>query len=131
VIRAILEGVAYSLRDSLTIFEELSIPIASIRLGGGGARSTLWRQIQADVYGRAVDVPTVQEGAAYGAALLAGVGAGSWPSVDAAADSTVRTRIRVTPDPAGARLLNAHYRQYRAMYEAWQTIARGSLGGLT
>lgn len=131
VIRAILEGVAYSLRDSLTIFEELAIPIASIRLGGGGARSALWRQIQADVYGRPVDVPAVQEGAAYGAALLAGVGAGAWPSVDAAADSSVRTRARMNPDPASARLLNARYRQYRAMYEAWQTIARDSLGGLT
>ena len=52
VIRAVMEGVAFSLRDSLTIFAELDVPVEKIRLGGGGARSPLWRQIQADVYGQ-------------------------------------------------------------------------------
>jgi xylulokinase len=76
VIRAILEGVAFSLKDTLTIFKELGIPVRAIRVGGGGARSPLWRQIQADVYGQAVETVQAEEGAAYGAALLAGVGAG-------------------------------------------------------
>jgi xylulokinase len=67
IIRAVLEGVAFSLRDTLTIFDELQVPVAGIRLGGGGARSDLWRQIQADVYGRAVETLAVDEGAAYGA----------------------------------------------------------------
>jgi len=54
VVRAILEGVAFSLRDTFTLFREMNVPVANIRLGGGGARSPLWRQIQADVYGHAV-----------------------------------------------------------------------------
>ena len=84
IIRAILEGVAFSLRDSFSIFAEMKVPVTDIRLGGGGARSPLWRQIQADVYGHAVEVVEAEEGAAYGAALLAGVGAGTWSSVDEA-----------------------------------------------
>src|SRR5258707_15189703 len=78
VIRAILEGVAFSLRDTFTIFRELSVPVKSIRLGGGGARGSLWQQMQADIYGTPVDLVAAEEGAAYGAALLAGVGAGAW-----------------------------------------------------
>ncbi|HEX7295165.1 MAG TPA: xylulokinase, partial [Pyrinomonadaceae bacterium] len=74
VVRAILEGVAFSLRDSFEIFREMNVPVESIRLGGGGARSKLWRQIQADIYGHSVDIVQAEEGAAYGAALLAGVG---------------------------------------------------------
>src|SRR6202048_4302927 len=89
VIRAILEGVAFSLRDTLTIFRALGVPVKSIRLGGGGARSPLWQQIQADIYGMPVDLIEAEEGAAYGAALLAGVGAGVWQSVDIACDTAV------------------------------------------
>ncbi len=81
VVRAILEGVAYSLRDTLTIFSDLKLPIESIRLGGGGARGGLWRQVQADVYGMPVDIVEAEEGPAYGAALLAGVGIGVWKTV--------------------------------------------------
>jgi xylulokinase len=84
VIRAILEGVAFSLRDTFSIFGEMSVPVKSVRFGGGGARSALWRQIHADVYGHEVEMVEAEEGAAYGAALLAGVGAGMWASVDAA-----------------------------------------------
>ena len=72
----VMEGVAFSLRDTFTIFAELRVPVDRVRLGGGGARSPLWRQIQADVYGRAVDTVAADEGAAYGAAILAGVGIG-------------------------------------------------------
>jgi sugar (pentulose or hexulose) kinase len=76
IIRAILEGVAFSLKDSLTIFAEIGVPVNDIRLGGGGARSPLWRQIQADVYAKPVSLLAAEEGCAYGAAVLAGVGAG-------------------------------------------------------
>src|SRR6202034_1282917 len=71
VIRAILEGVAFSLRDSFTIFHEMGVTGTRIRLGGGGARSALWRQIQADVYGQTAETVEAEEGAAYGAAILA------------------------------------------------------------
>src|SRR5437764_9023603 len=97
VIRAILEGVAFSLRDTLTIFGELSVPVKSIRLGGGGARSPLWRQIQADVYGIAVELIEAEEGGAYGAGLLAGVGTGTWKTVEAACAGVVRVASRVEP----------------------------------
>src|SRR5258706_16443619 len=80
VIRAILEGVAYSLRDTFTIFQEIEVPVKTIRLGGGGARSRLWRQIQADVYGQQVETVEAEEGAAYVAAILAGVGGEASPS---------------------------------------------------
>src|SRR5258708_34014350 len=78
VIRAILEGVAFSLRDTFTIFRELSVPVNSIRLGGGGARGSLWQQIQADIYGMPVGLVAAEEGGAYGGGLLAGGGAGVW-----------------------------------------------------
>ena len=100
VIRAILEGVAFSLRDTFSIFGEMNVPVRSVRLGGGGARSALWRQIQADVYGHEVEVVEAEEGAAYGAALLAGVGAGLWASVDEACASVVRV---ATQGPAECR----------------------------
>ena len=77
IIRAVMEGVAYSLKDTFTIFDEMKIPVTSIRLGGGGARSPLWRQIQADVYAHEVEIVAAEEGAAYGAAILAGVGVGA------------------------------------------------------
>src|ERR1700716_3646522 len=77
VIRAILEGVAFSLRDSFTLFAQMGVPVRSIRLGGGGARSPLWQQIQADVYGREVEVLEAEEGAASGGGILAGGGGGT------------------------------------------------------
>jgi xylulokinase len=76
VVRAILEGVAFSLRDTFSIFAELDVPVGHVRLGGGGSLSALWRQIQADVYGHTVDTASAEEGAAYGAAILAAVGIG-------------------------------------------------------
>ena len=75
VVRSVLEGVAFSLRDSIEIFAELGTRATTIRLGGGGAKSSLWRKIQADVFGCAVETVRVDEGAAFGAAILAGVGA--------------------------------------------------------
>src|SRR5712664_1346582 len=106
IIRAILEGVAFSLRDTLTLFAEMNVPVEKIRLGGGGARAPVWRQIQADVYGQGVEILEAEEGAAYGAALLAGVGAGFWPTVDAACAATVRVASRVTPQSAAVATLN-------------------------
>jgi xylulokinase len=122
VVRAILEGVAFSLRDTFTLFREMSVPVTSIRLGGGGARSPLWRQIQADVYGRPVEIVEAEEGAAYGAALLAGVGAGVWPSVDVACSATVRVASRVSPQSAAVSTLNASYAAFRRVYPATRDV---------
>jgi xylulokinase len=122
VIRAILEGVAFSLKDTLTIFHELGIPVKAIRLGGGGARSALWRQIQADVYGQPVEIVQAEEGAAYGAALLAGVGSGVWASVDAACDAVLQVAGRTAPEPHSVRVVQESYARYRRIYPALQSV---------
>jgi xylulokinase len=122
VIRAILEGVAFSLKDTLAIFAEMNVPVKNIRLGGGGAKSPLWRQIQADVYGKEVELVEGEEGPAFGAAILAGVGAKMWPSVDAACDSVVRVVERVSPIPANLAIMNAAGNAYRRIYPAMKSI---------
>ncbi len=122
VIRAVLEGVAFSLRDSLTIFSELNVPVEKIRLGGGGARSPLWRQIQADVYGREVEVIAAEEGAAFGAAILAGVGAGLWPGVDEACDQAVHATENIACQLQVAKLMNERYRDYQRLYPALRSL---------
>jgi xylulokinase len=118
VIRAILEGVAFSLRDTFMIFDEMRVPVETVRLGGGGARSELWRQIQADVFGRAVEVVEAEEGAAYGAALLAGAGGRAWPSVESACEQVVRVAARITPQREASSLLSRRYAAFRALYPA-------------
>ena len=123
VIRAILEGVAFSLKDTLTIFEEMKIPVTSIRLGGGGARSPLWRQIQADVYGREVEIVAAEEGAAYGAAILAGVGAGAWPSVEQACDAVVKVAKRIEPNEKDSATMQKAYQTYRKIYPALRQVS--------
>ena len=122
VIRAILEGVAFSLRDTFTIFQEISVPVAAIRLGGGGARSALWRQIQADVYGQRVQTVEAEEGAAYGAAILAGVGAKAWPSVDAACNSVVRVASTINANPKDSLVMEKAYAEYGRIYPAMKSI---------
>ncbi|MGO9863194.1 MAG: xylulokinase [Terriglobales bacterium] len=129
VIRAILEGVAFSLKDSFTIFREMKVPVERIRLGGGGARSSLWRQIQADVYGHAVEIVEAEEGAAYGAAILAGVGAGNWRSVDEACDAVVRTAKEIQPNPKNVAVLEEAYQSYRRIYPALRQISNPEGGG--
>src|SRR5215469_445412 len=122
VVRAILEGVAFSLRDTFTILQEMNLPVRSIRLGGGGARSPLWQQIQADTYGRDVEMVEAEEGAAYGAAILAGVGASVWSSVDSACSTAIRVRKTVRPQPVVVLLMNQQYSAYRRVYSATRSI---------
>jgi xylulokinase len=131
IVRAILEGVAFSLKDTFSIFEEMNVPVESIRLGGGGARSSLWRQIQADVYGHAVEIVEAEEGAAYGAALLAGVGVGVWKTVDDACREAVHIRTRVEPDPAAWATLQKQYAAYRRIYPALKEISGSSASAKT
>jgi xylulokinase len=127
VVRAILEGVAFSLRDAFEILKEMGVPAKSVRLAGGGARSALWRQIQADVYGQAVETVEAEEGAAYGVALLAGVAMKTWPSVDDACAAVVKTKARVAPDARSAELMDRQYRAFKALYPALRFVSSGSL----
>jgi xylulokinase len=122
IVRAILEGVAFSLQDTFAIFDEMQVPVTNVRLGGGGARSKLWRQIQADVYGHDAEIVEAEEGAAYGAALLAGVGTGVWPTVDAACAAVVRVKHHVAVDPAASRVLHDRYAAFRQLYPALRAL---------
>ena len=92
------------------------------RLGGGGARSALWREIQAMIYGRTVEIVQAEEGAALGAAILAGVGGGVWPTVDTACGDVVRIAQQVTPKPEDVSAMNDRYGVYTRVYPALKTI---------
>jgi len=122
VVRAILEGVAFSLKDTIALFEDMHVPVRNIRLGGGGARSPLWRQIQADVYGHEVEIVETEEGAAYGAALLAGVGGKVWSTVEEACERSVSVISSVRPDSQAAAIMQRQYEAYRALYPALKPI---------
>jgi xylulokinase len=121
-IRAVLEGVAFSLEDTFTLFRELKIPVETIRLGGGGARGPLWRQIQADVYNHPVELLEAEEGGAFGAALLAGTGINAWPSVAAACAATIRPAATIAPQHADA--MAEAYTRFRKLYPALKKIDR-------
>jgi xylulokinase len=121
-IRAVLEGVAFSLKDTLSLFGEMRVPVTNIRLGGGGARSDLWRQIQADIYAHEVEILAAEEGAAYGAALLAGVGAKLWNSVEEACDAVVKVQQRIKPQQQAVSVLGKQYQNYRRLYPALKPL---------
>ncbi len=123
LVRAIQEGVTYSLRDTFTLFAELGIPVrGSVRLGGGGAQGALWRQIQADIYGHPVEILTAEEGGAFGAALLAGVGAGAWKDVDAACDAALHVAETLQPQPQNRSAYEHGYATYRKIYPATRSL---------
>lgn len=121
-VRAVLEGVAFSLKDTFTLFAELGIPVERIRLGGGGARGPLWRQIQADVYDHPVELLEAEEGGAFGAALLAGTGVQAWSSVEEACNSTIRAAEVIQPKHAEA--MQRHYAHYRKLYPALRQVSQ-------
>jgi xylulokinase len=116
--RAVLEGVAFGLRDGLDLMIEAGMPAPSqIRASGGGTASPLWRQILADVLGAEIATVNTTEGAAYGAGLLAAVGAGWFPSVDAACEALVTASGAASPGPDGPAYADAHA-IYRGLYPA-------------
>jgi xylulokinase len=92
LIRSVLEGVTFGMRDALEIMRDMNITTHEIRASGGGARSAFWRQLQADIYQHPVVITNAEEGPAYGAALLAGVGIGAWSSVEEACKTCIRQR---------------------------------------
>jgi xylulokinase len=121
-VRAVLEGVAYSLQDTFTLFAELGIPVSGIRLGGGGARGPLWRKIQAGVFGYPVEVLTAEQGGAFGSALMAGVGAGHWANLDEACSQAIEVASVIEPDPADLETYKAGYEKWRKLYPALKSL---------
>ncbi|CAN5468112.1 xylulokinase [soil metagenome] len=116
--RAVMEGVAFSLREAIDIFSGMGVIVDDIRLGGGGAQSALWRQIQSDVFGRPAETIEADEGAAFGAAILAGVGAGAWQTVDEACEKAIRVADRVEPVRDSVEVLDRNYKIYKRIYPA-------------
>ena len=118
MVRAVLEGVSYGLRDSLELIKGLGVPIEQVRASGGGARSPLWRQIQADVFNTELVLINITEGAAFCAALLAGVGAGEFKNVQEAVSSAIRVVSYTAPEPQAAATYERLYPVYRSLYGA-------------
>jgi len=121
--RAVLEGVAYGLRDSFELMKSIGLSeIRQVRVSGGGAKSPLWRQIMADVMASELVTVNTTEGAAYGAALLAGVGAGVWQDVKSACQQTVKITGSTMPDAQGVATSEPYYQQFRKLYPALKEV---------
>jgi xylulokinase len=122
MVRAVIEGVCYSQRDGLDIIEQMGVPVQSIRISGGGARSPFWRQVLADVLNKRIVLLETQEGSAYGAALLALVGTGAFRSVQEACCATIREMESVEPNQEAARMYQDAHRTYQAIYPALKPV---------
>lgn len=122
--RAVLEGVAFGLKDIFSLMQDVGMrEIEQVRVSGGGAKSNVWRQILADVLQSELAGVNTTEGAAYGAALLAGVAAGIWPDVDSACAQTIRVSDRVSPEARNVARYAEMYRQYQAVYPALRQVS--------
>ena len=116
--RAVLEGVSFALRDSVAVIESLGIEPAELLLTGGGARSAFVRQLQADVYGLPVATVNREEGPAYGAALLAAVGAGAYPDLTTIVRATITRNVADVPDPLARGAYDDAYARFRRAFTA-------------
>ena len=116
LVQAVLEGVAFAVRDCFEVAKALNIPITSSRLCGGGARSPLWRKIIANVLNIRLELPESEEGPGFGGAMLSMVGDGAYPSVESCAKALVHTAKIVEPDPEIAAKYDAQYQKYRLLY---------------
>jgi xylulokinase len=121
-VRSIFEGVAYGLRDSLELLRGLGCTIDAGRVSGGGGRSPLWVKIVASVLGVPLQRTAVEEGAAFGAALLAGVASGVFRDVHEAVDACVHVRDEVEPDAEWEHIYADGYERFRALYPALRPL---------
>ncbi len=116
LVRAVVEGATFAMRDCLDVVSELGGEVNEIRLSGGAATSPLWQSVQASVYNRPVSLLEVSEGSAYGAALLAMVGAGFYETVEEACAKVVKTTASVAPAPASVDIYNKMFPLYQRAY---------------
>lgn len=127
VARSILEGVAYGLYDSFEIMQSMNLPMTQVRASGGGARSKIWRQIQADITGQPHVTINVDEGPALGVALLAGVGTGVYDSVEAACNNVIAVNDTTPPNPANKQRYSSYHKVYQNLYaqlkDSFNTVA--------
>lgn len=122
MVQAVLEGVAFAIRDSFEVAKGLGIRIQRSKVCGGGAKSPLWRQIFANVLNLPLDIPQTEEGPGYGGAMLAMVGCGLYPSVKDCADALVSVRETVLPDPAIAARYEKQYQNFKQIYPALKPL---------
>lgn len=118
VTRAIMEGVTMALRDSYAIMQDLGVPVRQVRAGGGGSKNPFWRQMQADVFGKPVTAMVADEGAAYGVALLATVGAGEFKNIEEACKATVKTADQVKPNSKDRKAYDQAFPVFQGLYTA-------------
>ena len=118
LIRSVMEGAVFAMNDTLSIFRSRGIKPKQIRLSGGGARSAFWRQMQADIYGAGCATVRTEEGPAYGAAILAAVGAGEYSSVRQACGAIIKVTRTIKPNAAARRKYKKYYAQYVRLYPA-------------
>ncbi len=122
LLQAVLEGVAFAIRDSFEVAKSLGIEIERSKLCGGGARSPLWRKIFANVLNIALDIPQTEEGPGYGGAMLAMVGCGAYTSVADCAAHLVHVKETVLPDPEITARYEARYQQFKAIYPTMKAL---------
>ena len=122
IVQAVLEGVAFAIRDSYEVARALNIPIKSSRLCGGGGKSPLWRKIMANVLNIPIEIPVAEEGPGYGGAMLAMVGCGEYPDVISCADALISTSATVMPDEEIAARYEEKYRQFKLIYPALKSV---------
>jgi len=116
LIRSLMEGVTFGMRDALEIMKEMGVPITQVRASGGGARSDFWRHLQADIYQQPIVLTNASEGPAYGVALLAGVGTGVWSSVEEGCRCSIKATTKVTANKKVLAVYERHYAVYRKLY---------------
>jgi xylulokinase len=121
-VQAVLEGVAFALRDSFEVAKSLGVLIERSFLCGGGAKSPLWRTILASVLNVPLDIPQTEEGPGYGGAMLAMVGCGRYESVDAAAADLVEVAYTIEPDAELSARYEEQYRKFSKIYPAVKAL---------
>ena len=122
--RAVIEGISFGLKDIFSLMQDAGAgKVDQVRVSGGGAKSIVWRQVLADILGTELVTVNTTEGAAYGAALLAGVAAGTWSNVDDACAQTIRVTDRVSPNSANTTRYNAMYLHYQSLYPTLKPLS--------
>lgn len=114
--RSVMEGITFALRDSLQIIEDLGVPVREIRASGGGSKNPFWRQMQADVFGKKITTLAVEQGPAYGVALLAMVGDGAYKNIQAACKATIEVADKTAPQRSDVKAYNELFPVYQQLY---------------
>lgn len=118
LVRSIMEGVTFAMRDSLEIIQSMGVPVKQIRVSGGGAKSQLWRQLQADIFGQAVQTLKAEQGPAFGVALLAAVGAGVYDNIEQACAATIELKEKTAKNAKAQKTYNRHFPLYQDLYNS-------------